>query len=89
MRETLSKADAQALARSALGPAMLSYRDLAAYLAIGERTVKRWTAEGTLPAPDLRLRGVVRWRPATIDRWLARQAARISDRQTADVTCKT
>jgi excisionase family DNA binding protein len=89
MRDVLSQADARALARSALGPAMLSYRDLAAHLAIGERTVKRWTAEGTLPAPDLRLRGIVRWRPATIDRWLARQAARASNGQPESGTCQT
>ena len=89
MRDALRKADAHALARSVLGPAMLSYRDLAAYLAIGERTVKRWTAEGTLPAPDLRLRGIVRWRPATIDKWLARQAARASNSPPENGTCQT
>lgn len=51
---------------------MLGYRELADYLGIGVRTCKRWVAEGEIPAPDLRLRGVVRWHPDTIDRWLVR-----------------
>ena len=52
---------------------MLGYAGLAEYLGIGIRTAKRWVAEGILPRPDLRMRGVVRWRRETIEAWLVRQ----------------
>ena len=66
--------EAQALAQSAMGPSMLNYRELAEHLGIGLRTCKGWVSEGVLPAPDLRLRGIVRWRASTIEKWLSKQA---------------
>jgi len=74
MSDSTTRRHAEALARSALGVGMLTYADLAAMLNMGERTVRRWVAEGVLPPPDLRLRGVIRWRPATIEQWLRQQA---------------
>ncbi|QNN24114.1 helix-turn-helix domain-containing protein [Planctomycetales bacterium ZRK34] len=68
-----TKQGLEAMAKSAMGAGMLTYADLAATLNIGDRTVRRWVAEGTLPPPDLRLRGIVRWRPETIERWLNKQ----------------
>ena len=50
-----------------------SYTDVAAFVGLSVRTAKRWTAEGILPPPDLRLRGVVRWKPSTISKWLDKQ----------------
>lgn len=52
---------------------MLTYAELAAFLRIGLRTCKRWVGNGTLPAPDLRIGGVVRWHRDTVERWLIRQ----------------
>ena len=52
---------------------LLSYADVATFVGISLRTCKRWVAEGVLPAPDLRIRGIVRWRPSTIERWVDRQ----------------
>jgi predicted DNA-binding transcriptional regulator AlpA len=51
---------------------MLDYAGLAGFLNLGLRTVKRWVAEGTLPAPDLRRGRVVRWYPGTIRLWVER-----------------
>lgn len=56
-----------------IGGRLMSYADVAVFLGIGVRTCKRWTAEGALPAPDLRVRGIIRWRRATIEGWLTKQ----------------
>jgi predicted site-specific integrase-resolvase len=54
-------------------PRSWQYADWAAFLGIGLRTAKRWVAEGVLPRPDFRQRGVVRWWPETVERWQTRQ----------------
>jgi predicted DNA-binding transcriptional regulator AlpA len=73
----VTKAEAEALALS-LGPNMMNYADVARLLRLSVRTVKRMTAEGVIPSPDLRLSRVVRWRPATIQRWLDEHSPRRS-----------
>lgn len=58
------------LARSALGPSMMSIADIARLLGVSPRTIKRWRADGEIPDPDFENRGVVRWRPTTIEAWI-------------------
>ena len=58
---------------------MLNYTGLAKLLGIGVRTAKRWVSEGVLPAPDLRLRGVVRWHPSTIRAWIERNRSGVAN----------
>ena len=62
---------------------MMGYRSIAAFLGIGLRTAKRWVAEGVLPPPDLRLRGIVRWRPETVQTWLCRQGRNAGKKRSA------
>lgn len=54
--------------------AMLKPEDVAGMLNIGQRTLWRWLAQGLIPQPDLRMERTIRWRPATIDKWLSSQA---------------
>ena len=55
-------------------PPMLSPQEFAQLLGIGRRTFQTWKAAGKLPPPDLCVGKVIRWKPATIDRWLAEQS---------------
>ncbi|HKX46268.1 MAG TPA: helix-turn-helix domain-containing protein [Planctomycetota bacterium] len=49
---------------------LLSVRDLAQRLGVDPKTVRRWRRYRVLPEA-LVVGGVVRWRPAVIDAWLA------------------
>ena len=51
---------------------LLSVRNLADFLDVDEKTVRRWREAGKLP-PALEISGVVRWRPEDIDAWLEEQ----------------
>lgn len=53
--------------------ALLTPADFATYLGIRPRTFATWRAAGKLPPADLSIGKVVRWRRATIDRWLRQQ----------------
>lgn len=64
-----AKQGRERLVMSALGPRLLGYRELASHLGIGVSTCKRWVANGVLPPPDIRIGGIVRWSPQTIDKW--------------------
>ncbi len=55
---------------------MLSPNDLAALLNVSKRTVQTLRAAGRLPAPDLHIRKILRWRPETITNWLAQRPRR-------------
>lgn len=47
-----------------------TFADVAAYCQVGIRTVKRWRANGDLPAAVL-IGGAVRYRPDDIRQWAA------------------
>ena len=65
----LPVADARRLAGST--GALLTLADLAAHLRIGRATAFRLLAQGQLPPPDVRIgRRILRWRPATIARFI-------------------
>lgn len=55
---------------AAVGERLLTVRELAARLGISTRQAWKLLAAGRLPAP-LRLGRSVRWRAATVDRWIA------------------
>lgn len=58
-------------ARPAEEPArLLTVGDLALRLQVGARTIRRWRERGLLP-PAVEVAGVVRWRPAAIEAWIA------------------
>jgi len=54
---------------------LLTVKDLAAALRLGKRTIWRMVSTGALPKP-IRLGRSVRWRRATIERWLEEQETR-------------
>lgn len=50
----------------------LTIADVAGRLRVSSRTIRRWVEAGQFPPPDLRVnRRVLRWRPATVDRFIA------------------
>jgi excisionase family DNA binding protein len=49
---------------------LLSIADIARIVGVGDRTVRRWRPEGKLP-PALEFGGLLRWRRATIEAWIA------------------
>lgn len=49
---------------------LLTVRDVAAILKVSERTIRYWRSQGVMPEPDVVLKSTIRWRTATIDRWL-------------------
>lgn len=55
-------------------PELMPVADAAAYLAVGVRTLTRWSAIGRAPAP-IKLtpgrRGAVRYRRSDLERWVA------------------
>lgn len=61
-----------ALAAAGIQP-MLSLDDLAAALSCSRRLVDRLKSAGKLPAPDLKVGRMPRWRPETIRRWIDAQ----------------
>jgi len=52
------------------GPMLLSVKEVAKMLGIGERTVWAWAAEGRVPEP-LQLGRLKRWRLEEIKQWIA------------------
>lgn len=74
----MSRAAARQLATSALGPSMMSIADIARHLGVSTRTVKRWRADGEVPDPDFENRGVVRWRPSTIEAWIKKRNTQVN-----------
>ena len=51
-------------------------RRVAKALDVGQRTLWRWIAAGTFPAPDLSIGAKVRrWRPETVLNWIQDNAA--------------
>lgn len=49
-------------------------RDVAQFLAVSERTVRRWVAQGVFPEP-IRINGSTRWLPTTVTAFLADRLA--------------
>jgi predicted DNA-binding transcriptional regulator AlpA len=49
---------------------LLSVHDVAERLALSERTVRRLRRQGVLPK-GIEIGGVIRWRPESIDSWIA------------------
>ena len=49
---------------------LLSPKEFARLLGIGRRTFQTWRASDKLPAPDLHVGKIIRWRPETVQRWL-------------------
>ena len=49
---------------------LLSVEDVALLLSVKTRTVRRWRAEGKLPAA-IAISGIVRWRAEVIEAWIA------------------
>lgn len=56
------------------GPDLLTVADLAERLRVSEKTVRTWRSEGVLPAP-IEIGGVIRWRAAEFEEWLAGQGS--------------
>ena len=56
-------------------PPLLTQDDLACYLRVAPRTVKRMVAAGELPPPIPISAGRSRWRRSDIDEWLDRREA--------------
>jgi len=50
-------------------PELLTVKDLAAWLSMGQRTIWSHADSGKIPAP-CRIGGSVRWRRAVIEEWL-------------------
>jgi predicted DNA-binding transcriptional regulator AlpA len=74
MTEQVKASAIRRLALSALGPVMLDMKGIARHLGVQYRTVQNWRADGTLPAPDFCTGRVVRWRLATVARFIADRA---------------
>ena len=49
---------------------MMTVKDVAKALGVSERSVWRWSSDGTLP-PGVKIGGVVRWPRKSIEEWLA------------------
>ncbi len=71
----MSNTEAVRLAESALGPSMLTMTDIAEHVGVTKRAIQAWRADGALPPPDFVMGKVIRWRRATIERWLAVRSA--------------
>lgn len=54
---------------------LLSRQDVADALGITTRYLDKMSGSGDLPRPDLFLGNRPRWRPVTINRWIAEQSA--------------
>lgn len=50
--------------------------EVAAMLDVDRRTVERRRSAGLFPPPDMKIGKLPRWRLATIDAWIDREAAR-------------
>ena len=68
MRQTESKET------SSVAPAVLTVRDVAAYLAVDEKTVYRLAQRGELPG--FKVAGTWRFKQADIEAWIEKQKAR-------------
>jgi predicted DNA-binding transcriptional regulator AlpA len=76
MNAVTFRAAGRGLARPEAAPlaALLTAEDFRRILSIGRRTFQTWRAAGRLPAPDLEIGKVLRWRPETVEAWLAEAA---------------
>ena len=55
---------------------LMDVSDVAAALAVGQRTLWRWVAAGTFPPPDISIGAKVRrWKRATVEAWIEHTAA--------------
>ena len=51
---------------------MMNVKEVAEMLGVSERSVWRWSSDGTLP-PGIKISGVVRWPRKAIDDWVAKR----------------
>jgi len=51
---------------------MMTVKDVAKALGVSERSVWRWSSDGTLP-PGIKIGGSVRWSQQSVEDWLAKQ----------------
>ncbi|MCZ2110506.1 MAG: helix-turn-helix domain-containing protein, partial [Dehalococcoidia bacterium] len=63
----------------ALDEHLLSPREFQAFLGVSRRTFQSWRAGGKLPAPDLHIGRILRWRPSTVTNWLNRVMPKTDD----------
>lgn len=68
----LAVTDERALMDGMASRRLFSVRNLADFLDVDEKTVRRWREAGKLP-PALEVGGIVRWRPEVVSRWLEEQ----------------
>lgn len=67
--DQLATLDQREACVSSMTATLLTADDIARLVRADVRTVRRWVREGELPAP-IRIGGALRWRRATIDKWL-------------------
>ena len=53
---------------------LLTVDDLAHLVKRSPRTIRYWRSKGLLPKPDVVVQRTVRWRPQTVEAWLANGA---------------
>ena len=68
----LAVTDGRALMGGMASRRLFSVRNLADFLDVDEKTVRRWREQGRLPEA-VEIGGVVRWRPEDIGAWLEKQ----------------
>ena len=73
LRREVGKVVEKATSREKRSLEFLTVRETARLLRVDPKTVRRWIAEGVLPAP-IRLGGAVRFRRDDLDEWLERAA---------------
>lgn len=56
-------------------PVLLTKQDLCRAIGCGMRTLAEYRATGRFPSPDLHVGKMPRWRTATLDAWIEKQAA--------------
>ena len=52
---------------------LLTVGDLSLILKGSARAIRYWRSKGSLPEPDVDIERTVRWRPETIEAWLAKR----------------
>ena len=56
---------------------VVTIQDFAAFLKCSVRSIHTYKAAGTIPAPDIREHGFVRWFPRTIEQWQKSKAKKL------------